>query len=33
MAKAHKREKEALEWAEITFKNVDMTWPKQMHPA
>ena len=33
MARDYKREKDALEWAEITFKNVDMTWPKEMLPA
>jgi len=32
MAKDHKREKDALDWAEITFKNVDMAWPKEMLP-
>jgi hypothetical protein len=29
----HKREKDVLEWAEITFENVDLTWPKEMLPA
>jgi hypothetical protein len=33
MARDHKREKDALEWAEITFKNVELTWPKEMLPA
>jgi hypothetical protein len=33
MACDHKREKDALEWAEITFKKVDMPWPKEMLPA
>jgi hypothetical protein len=33
MVSDHKREKEALEWAEITFKNVELTWPGEMLPA
>ncbi|HSO72267.1 MAG TPA: hypothetical protein VLR91_06425, partial [Thermodesulfobacteriota bacterium] len=32
MARDHKREKDALEWAEITFKNEDLTWPREVLP-
>jgi hypothetical protein len=32
MARDHNREKDALEWAEITFKTVDMAWPKEILP-
>jgi hypothetical protein len=33
MSRDYKREKDPLEWAEITFKNVEMTWLKEMLPA